>query len=57
VLLTLFGFTVAEQFDLFRIVTAVLHIGNITITATRADNAVMPNPSQAEHLQGQMAGV
>ncbi|KAF7972288.1 hypothetical protein HWV62_18538 [Athelia sp. TMB] len=49
------GFTPAEQFDLFRIVAAILHIGNITITATRADDAVMPDPSQAErvcHLLG-----
>ncbi|KAF7356757.1 Myosin II heavy chain [Mycena venus] len=49
------GFTAAEQFDLFRIVAAVLHIGNIAITATRADDAVMPDPSQAErvcHLLG-----
>jgi myosin protein heavy chain len=33
----------------------VLHIGNITITATRADDAVMPDPSQAEracHILG-----
>ncbi|KAG6866166.1 hypothetical protein C0991_008120 [Blastosporella zonata] len=49
------GFTHAEQFDLFRIVAAILHIGNITITSTRADDAVMPDPSQAErvcHLLG-----
>ncbi|KAF5366211.1 hypothetical protein D9758_005722 [Tetrapyrgos nigripes] len=49
------GFTPAEQFDLFRIVAAVLHIGNITITGTRSDDAVMPDPSQAErvcHLLG-----
>ncbi|KAK7014166.1 myosin II heavy chain [Favolaschia claudopus] len=49
------GFTTAEQFDLFRIVAAVLHIGNIAITSTRADDAVMPDPSQAErvcHLLG-----
>ncbi|KAF9070669.1 myosin II heavy chain, partial [Rhodocollybia butyracea] len=49
------GFSPSEQFDLFRIVAAVLHIGNITITATRADDAVMPDPSQAErvcHLLG-----
>lgn len=34
---------------------AVLHIGNITITSTRADDAIMPDPSQAErvcHLLG-----
>ncbi|KAH9994666.1 nonmuscle myosin heavy chain b [Russula vinacea] len=49
------GFSASEQFDLFRIVAAVLHIGNITITATRADDAVMPDPSQAEracHILG-----
>ncbi|KAK7434178.1 class II myosin [Stygiomarasmius scandens] len=49
------GFTPAEQFDLFRIAAAVLHIGNIVITATRSDDAVMPDPSQAErvcHLLG-----
>ncbi|KAH7919841.1 nonmuscle myosin heavy chain b [Leucogyrophana mollusca] len=49
------GFTQAEQFDLFRIVAAILHIGNIVITATKADDAVMPDPSQAErvcHLLG-----
>ncbi|KAJ7049460.1 P-loop containing nucleoside triphosphate hydrolase protein [Mycena amicta] len=49
------GFTPAEQFDLFRIIAAILHIGNIVITSTRADDAVMPDPSQAErvcHLLG-----
>jgi myosin heavy chain 9/10/11/14 len=49
------GFTDAEQFDLFRIVAAILHLGNIIITSTRADDAVMPDPSQAEracHLLG-----
>ncbi|KAF7303718.1 Myosin type II heavy chain [Mycena indigotica] len=53
--LDIVGFTTAEQFDLFRIVAAILHIGNITITSTRADDAVMPDPSQAErvcHLLG-----
>ena len=36
-------------------VAAVLHLGNIAITATRSDDAVMPDPSQAErvcHLLG-----
>ena len=45
----------AEQLDLFRIVAAVLHIGNITITETRSNDAIMPDPSQAErvcHLLG-----
>lgn len=49
------GFSQTEQFDLFRIVAAVLHIGNIAITSTRADDAVMADPSQAErvcHLLG-----
>ncbi|KAG5653772.1 hypothetical protein H0H81_010613 [Sphagnurus paluster] len=49
------GFSPAEQFDLFRVVAAILHIGNITITSTRADDAVMPEPSQVErvcHLLG-----
>ncbi|KAI5120077.1 hypothetical protein M0805_002638 [Coniferiporia weirii] len=49
------GLTATEQFDLFRIVAAILHIGNITITATRADDALMPDVSQAErvcHLLG-----
>ncbi|KAG6914825.1 hypothetical protein DXG01_015126 [Tephrocybe rancida] len=49
------GFTHAEQVDLFRIVAAILHIGNIAITSTRADDAVMRDPSQAErvcHLLG-----
>lgn len=49
------GFTAAEQLDLFRIVAAILHIGNITITETRSNDAVMPDPSQAErvcHLLG-----
>lgn len=49
------GFSAAEQLDLFRIVAAILHIGNIVITSTRSDDAVMPDPSQAErvcHLLG-----
>ncbi|KAI0056017.1 hypothetical protein BV25DRAFT_1662232 [Artomyces pyxidatus] len=49
------GFSAAEQLELFRIVAAILHLGNITITSTRADDAVMPDPSQAErvcHLLG-----
>lgn len=49
------GFTPAEQFDLFRVVAAVLHIGNIIVTSTRADDAMIQDPSQAErvcHLLG-----
>ncbi|KAF9447622.1 hypothetical protein P691DRAFT_105787 [Macrolepiota fuliginosa MF-IS2] len=49
------GFTSTEQFDLFRVVAAVLHIGNIVINSTRGDDATMPDTSQAErvcHLLG-----
>ncbi|KAL0958896.1 hypothetical protein HGRIS_014214 [Hohenbuehelia grisea] len=49
------GFSAAEQFDLFRVVAAILHIGNIAIIGNRADDATMPDPSQAErvcHLLG-----
>ena len=44
------GFSAAEQLDFFRVVAAILHIGNITITSTRSDDAVMPDPSQAERV-------
>ncbi|KAG9311336.1 myosin II heavy chain [Chiua virens] len=49
------GFSETERFDLFRIVAAVLHLGNVPITSTRADDAVMADSSQAEracHLLG-----
>ncbi|KAF5310181.1 hypothetical protein D9619_010457 [Psilocybe cf. subviscida] len=49
------GFDATEQFNLFRIVAAILHIGNITVTGTRSDDAVMPDAAQAErvcHLLG-----
>ncbi|PSS37014.1 hypothetical protein PHLCEN_2v1156 [Hermanssonia centrifuga] len=49
------GFTPEEQVDLFRVVAAILHIGNITVTATRSDDALMPDTTQAEracHLLG-----
>lgn len=44
------GLTAAEQFDLFRIIAAILHIGNIEITATRADDANMPDTALAERV-------
>ncbi|KAL1743339.1 nonmuscle myosin heavy chain b [Schizophyllum fasciatum] len=44
------GFTPQEQVDLFRIVAAVLHIGNIVISATRDDDATMPHHAQAERV-------
>ncbi|KAG8905822.1 hypothetical protein FRB99_008187 [Tulasnella sp. 403] len=49
------GFTTEEQFDLFRIVAAILHIGNIEITEDRSNQAQIPVPSQVEkacHLLG-----
>lgn len=39
-----------EQFDLFRIVAAILHIGNIVVTSSRSDDAIISDPSQAERL-------
>ena len=53
--LDIVGFTPTEQLDLFRIIAAVLHIGNIEITADRSDQAQMKIPAQAEkacHLLG-----
>ncbi|TRM59064.1 P-loop containing nucleoside triphosphate hydrolase protein [Schizophyllum amplum] len=44
------GFSPQEQIDLFRIVAAVLHIGNIVISATRDDDATMPHHAQAERV-------
>lgn len=53
--LDIVGFTEAEQFDLFRIVAAILHIGNIDIRSTKSGDAFLPDPSQVErvcHLLG-----
>ncbi|KAL1700520.1 nonmuscle myosin heavy chain b [Schizophyllum commune] len=44
------GFSPQEQADLFRIVAAVLHIGNIVISSTRDDDATMPHHAQAERV-------
>ena len=49
------GFSKNEQFDLFRIIASILHIGNIDITSDRTDQAHMRVPAQAEkvcHLLG-----
>jgi myosin heavy chain 9/10/11/14 len=49
------GFSTIEQFDLFRVIAAILHIGNIDITSDRTDQAQMRVPAQAEkvcHLLG-----
>lgn len=47
------GFTQNEQLELFKVVAAILHIGNIEITGT--DQAQIKDPSQTEkvcHLLG-----
>lgn len=49
------GFTTQEQTDLFRIMSAVLNIGNIEIGAERSDQARILNVTQVErvcHLLG-----
>ncbi|KAF8320349.1 nonmuscle myosin heavy chain b [Clavulina sp. PMI_390] len=49
------GFGPDEQFDLFRIVAAILHLGNIEINSDRSDQAHFTSPSQVEkacHLLG-----
>ena len=49
------GFTAAEQTDLFRVVAAILQVGNIDISEDRTNQASIRNPSQAEkacHLLG-----
>lgn len=49
------GFSSDEQFELFRIIGAILHIGNIEITEDRSNQAQIPVPSQVEkacHLLG-----
>ena len=50
------GFTPVEQFDLFRIVAAILHVGNIEISADRhGEQAGFKAPGQVEkacHLLG-----
>ena len=46
---------IVRSSSLFRIVAAIFHIGNIDIASTRSDDAIMPDPSQAErvcHLLG-----
>ncbi|KAF9526785.1 P-loop containing nucleoside triphosphate hydrolase protein [Crepidotus variabilis] len=49
------GFESSEQLNLYRVIAAILHIGNITITSSRSDDATMPDTAQAErvcHLLG-----
>ena len=40
------GFSKAEQFELFRVPAAILHIGNLVITGSGSDQALIPAESQ-----------
>lgn len=40
------GFTTEEQFELFRVIATILHIGNITLVGSSADQAFLPPESQ-----------
>ena len=53
--LNVVGFSASEQFDLFRIVAAILHIGNIAVTEDRSQQAYIRDNSSLEkvcHLLG-----
>ncbi|KZS87343.1 hypothetical protein SISNIDRAFT_303444 [Sistotremastrum niveocremeum HHB9708] len=52
--LNVVGFSTAEQLDLFRVIAAILHIGNIEITAASADQAQILGTTheKACHLLG-----
>lgn len=52
--LNVVGFSPAEQLDLFRVVAAILHIGNIEVTAAGADQAQILGTTheKACHLLG-----
>ena len=54
--LTTIGVSVKKQAEIFRILAALLHLGNVKITATRTESALAPNePSLARACQ--MLGV
>ncbi|BEI84994.1 hypothetical protein CcaverHIS002_0503950 [Cutaneotrichosporon cavernicola] len=40
--LDIVGFTGAEQFEMFRVVAVILHIGNLILTGSSADQAFLP---------------
>ncbi|RUS17833.1 P-loop containing nucleoside triphosphate hydrolase protein, partial [Endogone sp. FLAS-F59071] len=48
--MTTMRFTSKEQHDLFRIVSTVLHLGNLTVIADRDDQARLPDTSVAERI-------
>ncbi|KAG0323583.1 hypothetical protein BGZ99_002716 [Dissophora globulifera] len=44
------GFTKQEQHNLFRIIAAILHLGNISVTQDRSDQAQLKDTSLAEKV-------
>ncbi|KAJ9099993.1 hypothetical protein QFC19_005810 [Naganishia cerealis] len=49
------GFTLEEQYNIFRAIAAILHIGNITLRADRSDQASFTSAAEVEkvcHLLG-----
>lgn len=49
------GFNAKEQFDLFRVISAILHVGNIVVTGDRSEQAYIRDNSALEkvcHLLG-----
>lgn len=40
--LDIVGFTADEQFEMFRVVAVILHIGNLILTGSSADQAFLP---------------
>ncbi|KAI8051501.1 Myh11 protein [Syncephalis plumigaleata] len=44
------GFTREEQHDLFRVVAAILHLGNLSVTGNATDQAQMNDTSVAERV-------
>lgn len=49
------GFSSEEQFEVFRVVAAILHVGNIEIKGDRSDQAYITSPEVVEkvcHLLG-----
>lgn len=49
------GFSYEEQFDIFRVLAGILHIGNIALRQDRAEQASITSPAEVEkvcHLLG-----
>ncbi|KAG0256225.1 hypothetical protein BG011_004691 [Mortierella polycephala] len=44
------GFTKQEQHNLFRVIAAILHLGNVTVTKDRSDQAQLKNTSVVEKV-------